>query len=608
MKKALAIILTVLILAQGLSVLAAPMDYPKFTNAKDAYDLIYSNFMQGQDTTIFYYGYSNNANAMFVVNDIISCLAVSPDLRLNTLLGMDAILHDWRERLITVKVVKRELQFVGEEGTAYNREVVQLAKQIIEKTITPSMTEEQKHRALYDWLIDNVKYDYGTPYNPDASFEENFARGYDALNALRDRKAVCSGYTSAYTLLCELAGLQVIDVHSPTHALNLITVNGDWYFVDATWGVTTDPSTPLSPDRRYKYFMAKEEILDAGYVEHHVSAYNFWFHNSGTGGYRDSHAYVRKEHLDAVYGSKPALQPLSNANPPVKYQPPVGDEEYSSWANVFFNQVNFIPTGESAGTNMQAPMTRLAFCESLWMGLDEAGVKFAEPDSDTFVDTADFFVHILAKAGIVSGVGNSKFNPYGEITREQAATMLANAARYMGYDTSGFSPSEYADSSEISSWAKDSIGFINAKGIMTGVGSNKFSPKGVYTVEQSLITIIRLCDLPVLENAKQAKPTTWQEAMKFDMLRYMGCLDNEEIPIRAERVLYVTWDEYLNAYRLALTDAIFYDDDYYKAITVGEPLFYTHGVVPPDNEINAFIEKSAGYLRETYEKQIEKSR
>lgn len=91
--------------------------------------------------------------------------------------------------------------------------------------------------------------------------------------------------------------------------------------------------------------------------------------------------------------------------------------------------------------------------------------------------------------GIVSGISNNEFNPLGEITREQAATMLMRTADVLGYDTSYNTSVE----SGVSSWATEGVGFVTENGIMNGTG-NGFEPQGKYTKEQAIATFVRMYD------------------------------------------------------------------------------------------------------------------
>ena len=110
-----------------------------------------------------------------------------------------------------------------------------------------------------------------------------------------------------------------------------------------------------------------------------------------------------------------------------------------------------------------------------------------------FEDTNDVNVQKMAYLGVVTGVGNNRFNPAGQITREQAAVMLSRLADAIGRPFPPSAPT-FADSANLSSWAVEGVGQMQASGIMGGVGNNRFDPRGAYTREQSIITILRLYD------------------------------------------------------------------------------------------------------------------
>jgi hypothetical protein len=50
------------------------------------------------------------------------------------------------------------------------------------------------------------------------------------------------------------------------------------------------------------------------------------------------------------------------------------------------------------------------------------------------------------------------------------------------------------DFEDVSSWAFWNVVQVYQAGIMSGVGDNQFAPKQPYTIEQSIVTIIRLFD------------------------------------------------------------------------------------------------------------------
>jgi len=97
----------------------------------------------------------------------------------------------------------------------------------------------------------------------------------------------------------------------------------------------------------------------------------------------------------------------------------------------------------------------------------------------------------MGAIGAVNGTGDGAFSPNKNLTRQEAATILARLADYMDIELENGTLA-FADNGKISSWAKDSVARISASGIMNGVGNNTFDPLSSYTREQAILTIIRL--------------------------------------------------------------------------------------------------------------------
>ena len=140
----------------------------------------------------------------------------------------------------------------------------------------------------------------------------------------------------------------------------------------------------------------------------------------------------------------------------------------------------------------EGDMTRETFCYVLSTMLGLKG-ELPEEGEVKFSDTESRSVSRLANAGIISGYTDGTFRPKNPITREEAAMLLYQAAKYLDcylYDEEY----DYADKSDISDWAKNAVYSMNNAGIMTGMDENKFEPKRNYTNEQSIATIMRLYD------------------------------------------------------------------------------------------------------------------
>ena len=113
-------------------------------------------------------------------------------------------------------------------------------------------------------------------------------------------------------------------------------------------------------------------------------------------------------------------------------------------------------------------------------------------NSVSFSDCNDDKIRFLAGADIIKGMGDGTFVPEGCITREQAATILLRTAEFLGNKTILELEKEYSDEELISDWAKKSVEAMNAMGIMMGTSPTEFMPQGSYSVEQAIVTILRL--------------------------------------------------------------------------------------------------------------------
>jgi len=176
-----------------------------------------------------------------------------------------------------------------------------------------------------------------------------------------------------------------------------------------------------------------------------------------------------------------------DTNPPTTENP-------SSWAVSEVNaaiSAGLVP--ESLQSKYTQTITRAEYC-CLAVTLYEKYTGREITDRKTFDDTTDINVEKMAAVGVVDGVGNNKFNPDGQLTREQAATMLARLAEAMGKPLDKIA-STFADNVLISSWAIVQVGQVQAVGIMGGVGNNTFAPKSPYSREQSIMTMIRLYNI-----------------------------------------------------------------------------------------------------------------
>ena len=114
-----------------------------------------------------------------------------------------------------------------------------------------------------------------------------------------------------------------------------------------------------------------------------------------------------------------------------------------------------------------------------------------------FDDCDNDNVVLAAAMGIVTGVGNNKFDPKTTTNREQIATMLCRAIQYIEEATGETylgAPADlgqFSDRAEISNWAAEGVGLLAANGIMKGTSDTTASPGDPCTVEQSILLVYR---------------------------------------------------------------------------------------------------------------------
>ena len=120
------------------------------------------------------------------------------------------------------------------------------------------------------------------------------------------------------------------------------------------------------------------------------------------------------------------------------------------------------------------------------------GQKAVPIAKNPFTDTKDKEVLKAYNIGITNGTSDTTFSPDALITREQMATMMTRALTKAGKDTSRPESAKlFADDSEFSGYAKDSIYYMSSIEIIKGVGENKFNAKGNASREQALAISIR---------------------------------------------------------------------------------------------------------------------
>jgi len=144
---------------------------------------------------------------------------------------------DYEKNELVVKYVHSK-----EEIKKMNSEIAKEAKKVINENIKDGMSDEEKVEAIYDYLNDNTEYDdevleeaaknnYRLP--PD-----KFPEAFETYGILCKKKGVCQSYAFVVRLLCDLVGVDCVQVVGTTtecgHAWNKVKLDDKWYNIDCT--------------------------------------------------------------------------------------------------------------------------------------------------------------------------------------------------------------------------------------------------------------------------------------------------------------------------------------------------------------------------------------
>ena len=138
---------------------------------------------------------------------------------------------------------------VDKQKIAKTRTKINNAVKKTMKCVRPGMTHLEKAMVLHDYIISNTEYN-------DSSSRKN---RISECGVFLEHKANCQGYSLAYGILMEKAGIPVDYVISDkmSHMWNLIKIGGKWYNVDVTWDDPIDSNSKKDQYGlvRHEYFM-----------------------------------------------------------------------------------------------------------------------------------------------------------------------------------------------------------------------------------------------------------------------------------------------------------------------------------------------------------------
>jgi len=156
--------------------------------------------------------------------------------------------------------------------------------------------DEEKVRALYQWLSINIRYDkvnaifdignHRIVYSSEQDLlrQLDYKRRKNIKHILRTNKAICSGYTQVFNAVCDHLGIQSeeivgyaktelyqinSDAKYKNHAWNAVKINNKWQLLDVTWSTLSQFKNFKHYNNYYFFVDPKELILTHFPVDKH---------------------------------------------------------------------------------------------------------------------------------------------------------------------------------------------------------------------------------------------------------------------------------------------------------------------------------------------------
>ena len=127
------------------------------------------------------------------------------------------------------------------------------AKNDILKNVYPAASDYDKIKYIYETIIKNTEYNLNSPDNQ------------NVISVLLNHSSVCQGYAKTFQWLLNDLGIPCtldngVVIGGERHAWNVCMADGEWYYVDPTWGDSsyTNPdgsNVSFLPEINYDYLL-----------------------------------------------------------------------------------------------------------------------------------------------------------------------------------------------------------------------------------------------------------------------------------------------------------------------------------------------------------------
>ena len=281
-----------------------------------------------------------------------------------------------------------------------------------------------------------------------------------------------------------------------------------YIYVDPDNGYKVDDIDVYATSTSYKNYKNYNNYMDCDYIQY-SKYYSCSNNHYNCDCYKYGYSYskdinVLKRSSTCYYFRMPA----SNVTVDVTYtggsykyndNDAYGDYNDVSSNDWFYSAVNYVTKYEiMPGTsytkfspNVNADRATIAL--ALY---NISGAKASGRENFSDVDSDDWFYDAVvwcSSKGIIEG-WNGKFDPYGEVTREDFAVMMHRYAEYKRYSTKASEDlDDYSDAEKVSNYAVEAMEWAVAEGLINGMGNGTLAPQGTTTRAQAAAVLMRFC-------------------------------------------------------------------------------------------------------------------
>ncbi len=149
------------------------------------------------------------------------------------------------------------------ELSSYDRDIYDQAQKTLGEMLRDGMSDYEKELAVYNWVVQNVDYDWTHQDRMKTTPRESFT----PYGGLVNHTAVCLGYATTFQLLMDLAGVECITVAGAAyssrqdHGWNMVKLNGEWYCVDVTWDANYREQGGRGRQEDWDYFNVTSDYM-----------------------------------------------------------------------------------------------------------------------------------------------------------------------------------------------------------------------------------------------------------------------------------------------------------------------------------------------------------